>query len=86
MAGSGEQDDRTDMDKLDLTEDEFDARFAEGEPVIVVGRDSPAWPPRRVEDYYTLQMSDSTTLASAGRWAVGPRWVSDQDVPLVSHT
>lgn len=86
MTGPGERDSRDDMDELDLAEDEFDGRFADGEPVMVVGWASGAQLRDRVEDYYSLQMSDSTMLSSAGRWAVGPRWLSDQDVPLVSET
>jgi hypothetical protein len=62
-----------DLDELDLTEDEFDARMARGEPVLVIGFAARPLLRERVEDYYTLQVSDSSTVpTSAGRWGGGP--------------
>lgn len=84
MTGLGEHAARDEPDDTNLTEDEFDARFAAAEPVVVVGG-ARAQLREHVEDYYTLQMSNSTTLTSAGRWGEGRRLVDDQKTPLVSH-
>jgi hypothetical protein len=88
MSRPGESDARGEPDDLDLTEAEFDARFAASEPVVVVGV-APAKLRKRAEDYYTLQMSDAGALASGGQWGRGGRWgprsMSDQEAPLVSH-
>lgn len=73
------------LDEFDLTESDFDAAFAAGEPVVVVGRSAhPQWP-RRVEDYYTLQVSDSRTLVtSSGRWGESSYRLNDDESPLFS--
>lgn len=77
--------DDEDVTELDMTEDEFDAGMVGGEPVMVIG--VAAWPiPReRVEDYYTLQISDSRAVpVSAGRWGSGPQLLPDQLAPVAS--
>lgn len=72
-------------DELDLTEDEFDARMAAGEPVIVVGFGARAYLRERFEDYYTLQMSDSGLVpTSTGRWGSGPQPFADHQAPVAS--
>ena len=66
-------------DELDMSEDEFDARMAACEPVMVVGYAARPQLRQRVEDYYTLQKSDSRTASmSAGRWAGGPQSMDDR--------
>lgn len=76
MAGQSEPLDipDNDLDELDLTEDEFDARAAAGDPVVVIGLALAARLHTRLEDYYTLQMTDPRAVAtSAGRWGGGPQ-------------
>jgi hypothetical protein len=82
MSRPAERDDTSSPEELDLTEDEFDAKFAAAEPVIVVAH---APLRKHMEDYYTLQMSDSTILTSAGRWGEGRLSTDDQETPLVSY-
>src|SRR5690348_9558043 len=75
-----------DLDEADLTEDEFDAMLAAGEPVIVMGFAARGYLHERVEDYYTLQVSDPRIVpASAGPWGGGPLSLSDDRTPIASH-
>src|SRR6185437_4935758 len=59
------------LGETDMTEDEFDARMAAGQPALLVGFAARARLYERVEDYYTVQVSDSVTLpTSGGGWGV----------------
>jgi hypothetical protein len=73
-----------DADETELTEEEFDARMAAGEPVLVTGVGALR---ERFEDYYSLQITQPGTVAiSAGRWG-GERVSSaaaDRDAQLFS--
>jgi hypothetical protein len=73
-------------EELELTEDEFDARWAEGQPVMVIGFAARAQLRERIEDYYTLQMSDSRSLAtSAGVWGSSTSLHIADQAPLLSN-
>jgi hypothetical protein len=87
MAGHSEPFDAPDdhLDELDLTEDEFDARAAAGEPVMVIGLAVASRLHTRLEDYYTLQKSDPRAVAtSAGRWGGGPQSPVDRQAQVAS--
>jgi hypothetical protein len=78
--------DYDDLDEADLTENEFDTMLAAGEPVIVMGFAARRYLYERVEDYYTLQISDPRIVpASAGLWGGGPLSLSDDQTPVASH-
>jgi hypothetical protein len=72
------------LDEVDLSEEEFDARMAAGHPVMIIGSEARAQLYERVEDYYTLQVSPpGTILASSGTWG-GSAQSLDQISPLAS--
>ncbi len=82
--GDAAQDGREGVD--DLTEDEFDVGWSAGQPVLVVGYEARAQLRGRVEEYYTLQVSDARAIhASAGpSGGAVQRWVTNEYAGLVS--
>ncbi len=73
------------LDETDMTEDEFDARMAAGQPALVVGYVAKARLFDRVEDYYTVQVSGSSTLlTSGGQWGALPQSTGDHEASVLS--
>lgn len=86
MDSSGDADRFDDADdEVDLTEEDFDARMAAGAPIMLIGLAARAGLRERVDDYYTLQISDSKIVpSSAGRWGHAPQTLSDEFAPVMS--
>jgi hypothetical protein len=59
------------FDEIDVTEDEFDAMMATAEPVAIFAAVLARRPRTAFADYYTLTVSDPSTVPSSDRWGNG---------------